>query len=110
MLKAQGDAKLIVKQVRNQYLMKNHRLRNYRNRVWDEIEGHDAFSIIVVPREKNTKACSMAISASLLLPQPKFENKLYKVEVIFRPNVSDNAMSWQVFKGNRDIQHFLEGP
>lgn len=50
-LGAQGDAELIMKQVRGQYIVKNTRLRDYRNRVWDEIEDLDAFSIQIVPRE-----------------------------------------------------------
>ena len=32
-LKAQGDAELIVRQVKGQYSVKNHKLKNYRNRV-----------------------------------------------------------------------------
>lgn len=71
--------------------MKNHRLKNYRNRVWYEIENLDAFSIIAAPREKNTKADSLVVSASLLLSHPDFENKLYTVEVVFRLNVPDSA-------------------
>ena len=76
-LKAQGDAKLIVRQVKGQYSVNNHKLKNYRNRVWDEIEGLDSFSIRVVPREMNTKADSLAVSESLLLPHPDFKDKKY---------------------------------
>ena len=50
LLKAQGDAKLVVHQVKGKYSVKYHRLKNYRNRVWDEIEELDAFSITSVPR------------------------------------------------------------
>ena len=56
--------------------MKNHKLKNYRNRVWDEIEGLDAFYIEVVLREMNIKADSLVVSASLLLPHPEFKERL----------------------------------
>ena len=46
--------------------MKNHKLKNYINRVWDKIEGIDAFSIEAIPREMNTKADSLVVSTSLL--------------------------------------------
>ena len=69
-LKVRGDTELIVRQVRGQYSVKNHRLKNYWNRVWDEIEGLDAFSIEAIPRELNTKVDSLVISTSLLLPHP----------------------------------------
>ena len=32
-LKARGDVELIVRKIREQYSVKNHRLKNYRNRV-----------------------------------------------------------------------------
>lgn len=108
-LRAFGDAELLVKQVRAQYTVKNTRLRNYRNRVWDEIEDFDAFSIQIVPREKNTREDLLATSVSLLLPHPEIEENQYKVEVLFRPNVPDNVEAWQVFNNDKQIQAFMEG-
>lgn len=55
--------------------MKNPRLQNYRNKVWDKIEDLDAFSIQVVPREKNVREDMLATSLSLLLPYPEFKDK-----------------------------------
>ena len=90
-LKAQGDAELIVRQVKGQYLVKNHKLKNYRNRVWDEIEGLDAFSIRAIPREMNTKADSLAVSTSLLLPHPYIKDKKYQIKIIYQSVVLDNT-------------------
>ncbi|OYD05996.1 hypothetical protein CHM34_18690 [Paludifilum halophilum] len=59
--------------------MKNHKLKNYRNGVWDEIEGLDAFSIEAVPREMNTKADSLLVFASLLLPHLEFKDTKYQI-------------------------------
>ena len=74
-LKAQGDAELIVKQVWSQYFVKNPPLRNYKNRVWDEIEGLDAFSIQAIPREQNAIDNLLVVSSSLQLPHPDFKEK-----------------------------------
>jgi ribonuclease HI len=107
-LKAWGDAELIVKQVKGQYSVKNHKLKNYRNRVLDEIESFEAFSIEEVPREMNSKADSLAVSASLLLPHPDFKDKKYQIEIVYRPVVPDNTESWQVFNDDKSLQLFLE--
>lgn len=104
-----GDAELIVNQVKNTYQRKNKRLRSYQNKVWDEIEGFDAFSIQSIPREQNTKVDSLAVSASLLLPHLEFDKDVYIVEMIYRPNVSDNNKNWQVFDDDKHIISFLEG-
>ena len=88
--------------------MKNHKLKNYRNRVWDEIEGLDAFSIRVVPREMNTRADSLSISTSLLLPHPDFKDKKYQIKIIYRSANLDNIESWQVFNDDKSLQLFLE--
>ena len=88
--------------------MKNHKLKNYRNRVWDEIEGLDSFSIELVPREMNKKSNSLAVFASLLLPHPKFKDKKYQIEIVYRAFVLDNIDSWQVFKDEKSLQLFLE--
>ncbi|XP_059077939.1 uncharacterized protein LOC131876533 [Cryptomeria japonica] len=66
-----------------------------RNRVWDEIEAFDAFSIEVVPREFNSKVDSLAISAALPIPYPDFTTDTYRVELVYRPSVLDNSESWQ---------------
>lgn len=95
--------------MRSQYQTKNKRLKSYRNKVWDEIESFDAFSIQAIPREQNTKADSLAFSASLLLPHPEFEKDVYIVEMIYRPSVPDNNQNWQVFDDDKHISSFLEG-
>ena len=92
-LKAQGDIELIVRQIKGQYSVKNHKLKNYRKGVWDKIEGLDAFSIKVMPREMNTKAGSLVVSSSLLLPHPDFMDKKYQIEIIYRSIILHNIES-----------------
>ena len=84
-------------------------MRNYRNKVWDEIESFEAFSIVSIPRDQNTRADSLAVSASLLLPHSDFKDQVYRMEVLFRPSVPDNEESWQVFDDDKHIQQFIEG-
>ena len=37
-----------MKQVKGMFSIKNQRLKHYKNRVWDKIEGFDAFAIEVI--------------------------------------------------------------
>ena len=62
--------------------------------MWDEIEDLDAFSIRVVPREMNTKADSLTVFASLLLPHPDFKDKKYQIKIIYQSTILDNIESW----------------
>ena len=107
-MKARGDAELIVRKIKGQYSVKNHKLKNYRNRVWEKIEDLDAFSIEVVPREMNIKANSLVVSTSLLLPHPKFKDKKYHIEIVYQASILDNIESWKVFKDDKSLQLFLE--
>ncbi|XP_057845361.2 uncharacterized protein LOC131054782 [Cryptomeria japonica] len=94
LLRVKGDVELIVKQVKGLFSVKNERLRHYRNRVWDEIEGFDVFFIEAIHRERNSKVDSLVVSASLLVPHPEFTNDTYQVELIYRPSVPDNSTFW----------------
>jgi ribonuclease HI len=103
-----GDAELIVNQIRNLYQAKHPRLRTYRNEVWDLIDSSFlAFNISFIPREENTLADSLAVSASnfrVPLP-PKLR---YDVEVKYRPSIPDNVKHWKVFEDDLEIKRFLE--
>ena len=83
--------------------MKNHRLKNYQNRVWNEIEGLDAFSIKAMPRELNTKADSLVVFASLLLPHLEFKDKKYQIEIVYQASVPNNIDYWQVFEDDKSL-------
>ena len=80
--------------MKNQYAVKNQRLKNYCNKVWDEIEILYSFSIIEVPRGLNSRVDALVDSTSFLLPHPNFKDQIYKVEVLFKSNVLDNEHSW----------------
>ncbi len=106
--KVRGDAEHIVKQVRKQFSVKNDKLRHYRNLVWDEIESFDAFSIEFVPRSQNTKADSLAVSTSLMLPHLEFKSDTYRIEMIWRPRVPNNVNHWQIFDNDAQLRDFTE--
>jgi hypothetical protein len=66
-----------------------------------------AFNISFIPREENTLADSLAISASMLripLP-PKIK---YDVEIRYRPSVLDNIKHSKVFKDDLEIKKILQ--
>jgi ribonuclease HI len=102
-----GDAELIIQQVKNIYRAKHPRLRSYRNEVWDLIDNFfSAFNIVFVPREENTAADSLAVSASLFrIPLPPKING--EVEVRYRPSIPDNIKHWKVFEDDLEIEKFL---
>lgn len=87
--------------------MKNERLRHYRNHVWDEIEDFEAFSIESIPRDLNSRADPLAVSASLHIPHLDFATNKYSIEIIHRPSVPENNNSWQVLKDDAHINAFL---
>ncbi|KAH9328129.1 hypothetical protein KI387_000237, partial [Taxus chinensis] len=107
-LRCLGDVEVIVKQIRQQYQVKNPRLRHYRNWVWDCIESFDAFSIEDIPRAQNERFDSLVLSASLLTPHPSFGKDKITIEMVFRLSVPDNANHWQVFNDDNQILSFLE--
>jgi hypothetical protein len=103
-----GDAELIIQQVKNAYRAKHPRLKSYRNEVWDLMDNlFLAFNISFIPREENTLADSLAISASLfripLIPKIKC-----RVEIIYRPSIPENIKHWKVFEDNLEIEKFLQ--
>jgi ribonuclease HI len=103
-----GDVDVIVHQVRNRYQAKHPRLRDYRNGVWDLVDSFFLdFNISFVPREENTMADSLVVSASKFrvpLP-PKIR---YEVEVKYKPSIPDNVKHWKVFEDGLEIKIFLE--
>lgn len=64
-LRVEGDAELVVKQVKDQFKVKVDRLRNYGNRVWNAIDWFEAFDIKYIPCLENSRVDALAVSASL---------------------------------------------
>jgi hypothetical protein len=66
-----------------------------------------AFNISFVPREENSVADSLAVSASNF--KVPFPPKLkYEVEIKYRPSIPDNVKHWKVFEDDIEIKKFLE--
>jgi hypothetical protein len=76
--------------------------------VWDLIDNFfSSFNISFIPREENTLANSLVVSASLFkIPLPPKIN--YGVEIRYRPSVPDNIKHWKVFKDDLEIKKFLQ--
>jgi ribonuclease HI len=103
-----GDVELIIQQVKNIYWDKHPQIRSYRNEVWDLIDNFfSAFNITFIPREENTSAESLAVSASLFrIPLPP---KIHgEVEIRYRPSIPDNVKHWEVFEDDLEIKTFLQ--
>jgi hypothetical protein len=76
--------------------------------VWDLVDSFfSAFNISFIPREENTMADSLAISArNFIIPiPPKIK---YDVEVKYMPSIPDNVKYWKVFEDDLELKNFLE--
>jgi hypothetical protein len=61
-----GDSDTMVMKFREQFTMKNDRLKNYRHVVWDSLELFDAFTIENVAREENAQVDGFFVEAATL--------------------------------------------
>ena len=84
------DSELVVHQVRDNYQVKNSKLKNYINEVWDLIEHFfSALNLNYVSREENEMANSLAITASNF-KFPLDVKALYDVKIKNRPSIPEN--------------------
>lgn len=94
-LRVYGDSKLVVNQVRNQNTTKNGLFKSYKNRVWDLLEGFNAFNIQSIPRKKNKHVDRLAaIGASYDVPGNLEEEEKQQIRVVVRPTILDNNIHW----------------
>jgi hypothetical protein len=99
-LKVIGDFDLVVSQVKRKFATKNERLRIYRNLILDTIERFEAFSIEVVPRDKNHVVDALVMSIAILQPCEETLCDQCKMEVIFRQSLPNK---WQIFNDDAQI-------
>lgn len=100
-----GDSKLITSQIRGVYVSKNRRLKQYRNVVWDLLEGLDAFGIVWKDRSNN-KMVDLLANIAIKSNDITFAG-ISEAKVQTRPSVPDNVENWQVFNDDKDILNFL---
>jgi ribonuclease HI len=101
-----GDSELIINQIKGIYQEKQPRMRAYRNLVLDLLEKFLECNLSAIPREQNQVVDSLATSAAVF-KVPIFPEKSYKVEVKYRPTVSNNIKHWQIFVNDKYIEIFL---
>jgi hypothetical protein len=83
-------------------------LKSYKHRVWDFLEGFNAFNIQSIPRRENKHVDRLAaIGASYYVPGNIEEEKKQQIKVVVRPTVLDNNTHWQVFDFDEQIVRFL---
>lgn len=105
--RVEGDAKLIVKQIRDQFQFRKDRLRSYRQRVWNAIGWFDVFNIIYIPHLDNSRGDALAVSTALFMPHFDFCENTFAIELIYRLAVLVNVDNWQVFDDDDDIAKFI---
>ena len=84
-------------------------IKSYKHRVWDFLEGFNAFNIQSIPRKENRHANRLAaIGASYDVSGDLEEKKKQKIKIIVRPAIPDNNIHWQVFESDEQIVSFLQ--
>ena len=107
LLSIKGDSDLIDQQIKGQFECKCQRLKKYRNSIWDTMEFFYALNIEEIPRDQNSAADKLAVSASTLQPSEAMLEGSHPLEINFRPFVPDNVEHWQVFKDDEQILRFI---
>jgi ribonuclease HI len=102
-LKVFGDSKIIVRQVRNTIHYMSPHIKDYQQEVWNLLYSFDAFNISSIPHDQNIDADILANATSRFMPL----DDGFSVEMMFRPSVPDNIMSWRVFDSDSQIINFL---
>jgi ribonuclease HI len=106
-LNIKGDSDLVIQQLKNKFACNSKRLKGYRNAILDSLNDLDAFNLIAIPREQNSKADELAVVASTLqLPDDLVDENIL-VEVIFWPSIPNNIDHWQVFDDDKKMIKFL---
>jgi ribonuclease HI len=102
-----GDSELVINQVTQRYKIKKERLKLYFKRVNKLMESFSSFNISFIPRDKNHKADSLALAASLSNPDDVQRKTYFQVERDFRPSMPDNVEYLQVFENDEQLEIFL---
>jgi hypothetical protein len=71
------------------------------------MESLSSFNIAFIPRDKNHKADSLALTTSLSNPDDILSKTYFQVERAFRPFVPDNIEYLQVFDNDEQLDNFL---
>jgi ribonuclease HI len=85
-----GDSDLVINHITQRYKIKKERLKLYFKRVNELMESFNSFNIAFIPRDKNHKADSLALVASLSNPDDAQSKTSSQVERDFRPSVPNN--------------------
>ena len=94
-LKVVGDSELVVNQVRSQNITKNNLLKSYKHRVWDLLEGSQAFNIQSIPRRDNKCVERLAaIGSHYDVPDHVEDKREQHIRLVVRPIVLDNHANW----------------
>ena len=102
-----GDSDLVIMQIKNKFICKNQRLRNYRNVVWDTMEYFDAINLEAIPREKKILADELVVAASIMQLSDKLIEDKTKMDIIFKTSIPDKFKHGKAFDNETHVIHFL---
>ena len=65
------------------------------------------FNIKYVPRSQNFDVDLLANTTSRLIPHEGLSPQTFSIELMYRPSITDNVMSWKLFDDDHQILDFL---
>ena len=72
----------------------------------DLLDFFEEFQLSVIPISQNHIVDALAVATSVL-KIPIYPNRIYQIEVKYRPLVPDTIKYWQVFEDDSHINNFL---
>ena len=92
-----------MQQVKKIYQVKQHKLKNYRNEVWDLVEHYfSAFNISYISRETNKLVDSLVMATSnFKVPLEPMDS--YEIHIKHRPSMPENIKQWKVFEDDQQL-------
>ena len=87
-----GNEELVIRQVNEECMVKNPRLRAYKEDVMDLLKSSQEFQLILLPKNQNILSNGLTLVASTCL-RPS-ERKQYSIQEKFRPAVPNHKRYW----------------
>jgi hypothetical protein len=102
-----GDYELVINHVTQKYKIKKERIKMHAKGVNELMESFSSFNLSFIPRERNQKAYSLAVSASLFNLDDLQDKNTFHVKIFFRPSIPDNQEYLKVFENDEELNEFF---
>ena len=102
-----GDYELVINHVTQKYKIKKERLKMCAKRVNELMESFSSFNLSFIPRERNQKADSLAVTASLFNLDDLQDKNTFQVKIIVKTYIPDNQEYLKVSDNDDELNDFF---